>query len=275
MQKHHRIQPARDGDENRLSSPKEFPHADRLLDLPQQITHTKMLFHEPNEAMLFPLLQYLHGGERFISKQPVADQVPLQGLESIKLAAIPYLFGLEKVCAHRSRARYVHFPIRTGKHGDDQIGEGISLQPFEDLEAIHARHFQIQQQQIREWVIAAIPKFAVSIKVSNCLLAVRHAWQEPKPVKPSKSHFQQKAILLGIISKQHQKFRVIRSCHMEWQIYSEQEKYGNGAKTPAGMPKSEWRNPKEARNLKPEQGCAKFLRASDFGLRICEIGGRD
>ena len=65
-------------------------------------------------------------------------------------------FGMVIMSAQIERAFDILSLLRAGKDNHNHIVEGLAVEPFEDLEAVFARHFQIQQHHVGDRVLIAV-----------------------------------------------------------------------------------------------------------------------
>src|SRR5438128_1862861 len=69
-----------------------------------------------------------------------------------------------------------------------------ALEPIQDVESVHARHFQIQQQKPWHRISPAIPKRRFASQVIHRLLAVSHEMQRNRDADFGKSALQEKSV---------------------------------------------------------------------------------
>jgi len=75
-------------------------------------------------------------------------------------------------------------------------------QPAQKLKAINAGHFQVRQDEVRQWKFGAISKIALTGQVADCLFSMPNGLYRKPIANLFRSVLDEKGIMLVIFGQQ-------------------------------------------------------------------------
>jgi len=94
--------------------------------------------------------------------------------------------------------------IRTGEHDNRHIAKGgLAANPFQNFVAVAAWQFDVQKDQVRQWMAAAIPVVRDAGQIIDCGITVRndaHTMRNPRGIACG---LQKKYVVRVVLDEQH------------------------------------------------------------------------
>ena len=114
-----------------------------------------------------------------------------------------------------ARAEFAGFGLvgwerRGGGHDDGYVAEGAGLDPFEDLEAVHARHLDVEEDEVGKRKGVAVLVGADAAEIVNGLLAVVDEVERVWKSGAFPSVADEEAIIFVVFDDQDREGRLLR-----------------------------------------------------------------